>query len=105
MVIENELNDVLDTECLSSTTIKMADAYSTTEHLVNTAGTETLTNESLQPKRNCKRKAVVNNATDYKVTKIHTGITKKKVVNRHTPKKVPHQKKVKVATTKPNTCV
>ena len=50
----------------------------------------------IQPKRNYKRKAIVNNATDYKVPKIHTGNTKKKVANRHTTKKVPQQKKVKV---------
>ena len=46
MVIENKLNDVLDTECLSSTTTKTADAYSTTEHLVNTTDNEALRNDS-----------------------------------------------------------
>ena len=79
MVIENELHDIVDTECLSSTTTKMADAYSTTDHLVNTTGTETPRNDSLHPKRNYKRKAVVNNATDSKVPKkIHTGNTKRR---------------------------
>ena len=80
MVTENESNDVLDMDCLFNTTTKVASAYSTTDHLVNTTGTEMIRNDPLQPK-NCKRKAVVNSVTDCTVPKkIHTGNTKKKVL-------------------------
>ena len=78
MVIENELHDIVDTECLSSTTTKMADAYSTTDHLVNTTGTETPRNDSLRLKRNYKRKAVVNNATDSKLPKKYIQATQRR---------------------------
>ena len=78
MVIENELHDIVDTECLSRTTTKMADAYSTTHHLINTTGTETSRNDSLKPKRNYKRNAVVNNATDSKVPKKYIQATQRR---------------------------
>ena len=68
-LLKMKLYDIVDTECLSSTTTKMADAYSTTDHLINTTDTKTPRNDSLQPKSNYKRKAVVNNATDSKVPK------------------------------------
>ena len=54
MVIENESNDVLDTEYLSSATIRMADAYNITDHSVNTTNTEMLRNNSIQPEKTTK---------------------------------------------------